>query len=117
MCCTDMYDQFVEMVAAGRHMQTDQVRQLADGRAYTGRQARTLGLIDEIGGEAEAREWLAREKGISTELPIEDVSPGGFTERALHAALGPITERFGKTLIGQVLSLDGGWALWQPATQ
>ena len=35
----DMYDQFVGMVAAGRHMDPDKVRQLGDGRAYTGRQA------------------------------------------------------------------------------
>ena len=30
---------------------------LADGRVYTGRQARALGLIDAIGGETEARAW------------------------------------------------------------
>jgi protease-4 len=33
----DMYDQFVTMVATGRHMDPDRVRALADGRAYTGR--------------------------------------------------------------------------------
>ena len=55
----DMYDQFVGMVAEGRHMTPDQVRALADGRAYTGRQALKLGLVDEIGGEPEARKWLA----------------------------------------------------------
>ena len=54
----DMYDQFVGMVAEGRHMTPDQVRALADGRAYTGRQALKLGLVDEIGGEPEARKWL-----------------------------------------------------------
>ena len=35
----DMYDQFVGMVASGRHMDAAKVRELADGRAYTGRQA------------------------------------------------------------------------------
>src|SRR5215472_7754101 len=34
----DMYDQFVGMVASGRHMDPTKVRELADGRAYTGRQ-------------------------------------------------------------------------------
>jgi protease-4 len=47
----DMYDQFVGMVAAGRHMDAARVRELADGRAYTGRQALQLGLVDAIGGE------------------------------------------------------------------
>ncbi len=41
----DMYDQFVGMVASGRHMDADRVRELADGRAYTGRQALRLGLV------------------------------------------------------------------------
>ena len=47
----DMYDQFVGMVANGRHMDAARVRELADGRAYTGRQALKLGLVDAIGGE------------------------------------------------------------------
>ena len=73
----DMYDQFVGMVAAGRHMDPARVRELADGRAYTGRQALQLGLVDAIGGEQDAREWLAKEKGISADLPVEDVSTAG----------------------------------------
>ena len=39
----DLYDQFVTIVATGRHMPADRVRALADGRAYTGRQALGLG--------------------------------------------------------------------------
>ncbi len=58
----DMYDQFVGMVASGRHMDAARVRELADGRAYTGRQALKLGLIDAIGGEHDARLWLAQQK-------------------------------------------------------
>src|ERR1700761_8378696 len=54
----DMYDQFVTMVAEGRHMEVAKVRALADGRAYTGRQALALGLVDAIGGEREAKAWL-----------------------------------------------------------
>ena len=59
----DMYDQFVGMVAAGRHMEPDAVRALADGRAYTGRQALKLGLIDAIGDEQDAKAWLETDKG------------------------------------------------------
>src|ERR1700733_7841445 len=56
----DMYDQFVGMVVSGRHMDDARVRELADGRAYTGRQALKLGLVDAIGGEQDARLWLPR---------------------------------------------------------
>ncbi|HYZ61859.1 MAG TPA: signal peptide peptidase SppA, partial [Acetobacteraceae bacterium] len=43
----DMYGQFVAMVAQARHLDEATVRKLADGRAYTGRQAKELGLVDE----------------------------------------------------------------------
>ncbi len=113
----DMYDQFVGMVASGRHLDPDRVRQMADGRAYTGRQALQLGLIDEIGGEPEAREWLATEKSIGKEVPVQDVSTSGIAERALGATLGPLFGSLGKTLLGQGLNLDGAWALWQPSRE
>ncbi len=45
----DVYSQFVEAVAAGRRMTTEQVRPLADGRIFSGRQAMHLGLVDELG--------------------------------------------------------------------
>ena len=45
----DVYQQFIEAVAQGRNLPLDEVRQVADGRIYTGRQAKDLGLIDELG--------------------------------------------------------------------
>jgi protease-4 len=111
----DMYDQFVGMVAAGRHMDADRVRALADGRAYTGRQALKLGLVDAIGGEAEARDWLAAQKSVPANLPVEDVRPGGLAARALGDAVSPIVQGLLKTILFQGVSLDGGWAVWQPS--
>jgi protease-4 len=43
------YDQFVKVVADGRHLSEDEVRPLADGRVYTGLDAQKLGLVDEVG--------------------------------------------------------------------
>jgi protease-4 len=108
----DMYDQFVEMVAAGRHMDMAKVRSMADGRAYTGRQALGLGLIDAIGGEREAKDWLTSAKGVPVDLPVEDVSDNGFASKALSSQLGPILNEVWKTLISQSVSLDGAWAVW-----
>jgi protease-4 len=110
----DMYDQFVQMVAAGRHMDVDRVRQLADGRAYTGRQALQLGLIDAIGGEPEAREWLAKTHGVPRSLPVEDVTTRTLAERTIGATFGPLLQAFTKNVLFQGLSLDGAWAIWQP---
>lgn len=45
----EIYEQFVDTVAEGRKMEASKVRALADGRVYTGKQAKNLGLVDEIG--------------------------------------------------------------------
>src|SRR5262249_16102137 len=50
----DMHDQFVTAIAEGRGIARDRVRALADGRVYSGRMAKQLGLIDALGGLEEA---------------------------------------------------------------
>jgi protease IV len=45
----DIYEQFVDDVARSRKLPLDTVRNYADGRVYTGRQARAIGLIDTLG--------------------------------------------------------------------
>ena len=109
----DMYDQFVDMVAQGRHMDTGRVRELADGRPYTGRQAMKLGLVDAIGGEQDARQWLAQAKGISADLPVEDVSSGSYASRALSSSLGWIVTELWKSVLSQGVILDGAQVVWQ----
>ena len=109
----DMYDQFVGMVATGRHIDAAKVREMADGRAYTGRQALRLGLVDAIGGETDARSWLAKTKGVPADLPVEDVSTSGFGGRALSSSLGWMVDSIWKSLFSQGVILDGAWAIWQ----
>jgi protease IV len=111
----DMYDQFVGMVADGRHMPPDKVRALADGRAYTGRQALQLGLVDQLGDEQQARDWLAANRGVPASLPVVDVRLGGLAQRAFGSALSGVADGFMKTVLLQGLTLDGAWALWQPS--
>lgn len=113
---TDMYDQFVEMVARGRKMEMATVRRLADGRAYTGRQALKLGLIDAIGGEPEARAWLAAEREIPATLPTRDMAKPGFAERFAEAEGESLFGGIWKTLFSQRVTLDGAWAIWQPGS-
>ena len=66
------FDWFVDRVAERRTLDKFEARRLADGRIVTGRQAFEAKLIDEIGGEPEARAWLASQKGISEDLPAVD---------------------------------------------
>lgn len=68
----DIYNQFVEVVAQGRKMDTAQVRKLADGRIYTGNQAKQLGLVDELGNMYDAIDEAAKLSGISGKVEIKE---------------------------------------------
>jgi protease-4 len=109
----DMYDQFVGMVATGRHMDPARVRELADGRAYTGHQALKLGLVDQIGDERDAREWLAATKGVPADLPVDDLSTDSLSGRLFSSSVGWVVDSVWKSLFSQGVMLDGAWALWQ----
>ncbi len=66
----NMYTQFVDDVAAGRHKSPDMIRPLATGQVWTGQQSLPLGLIDKIGGFRVALMDTAKEVGISGEPSI-----------------------------------------------
>jgi protease-4 len=60
----DMYDQFVTAVAVSRGLDRQRVLALADGRVYSGRRAKELGLVDTLGGLDEAIQRAAELAGI-----------------------------------------------------
>src|SRR5437763_8024068 len=61
----DMYVQFVEAVSSGRKLDLQQVRSMADGRVFTGRNAKERKLVDEIGNFQDAVAVTAKLAGIS----------------------------------------------------
>jgi len=60
----DIYDGFVARVAKGRHFAPEVVEAMAQGRVWTGRQAKERGLVDEIGGLKAALEDVAKHAGV-----------------------------------------------------
>ncbi|MBC9784547.1 signal peptide peptidase SppA [Heliobacterium chlorum] len=66
----DIYDQFVDVVAEGRKLPKETVRTLADGRVYTGRQAKDLGLVDELGNFYDAVQLAATMAGMQEKPEI-----------------------------------------------
>lgn len=60
----DVLKQFVEAVAAGRGMDESKAQEVADGRVWTGRQAKELGLVDEIGTVESAYALAAELAGL-----------------------------------------------------
>lgn len=60
----EVHEQFMQAVAEGRGMDMERVRELADGRIYTGAQAAENGLVDELGGMQEALRGAGELAGI-----------------------------------------------------
>jgi protease-4 len=106
---TDLHDQFVAKVVAGRGLEEEAVRAVADGRILTGRQALERRLVDAIGGEPEARAWLATEKGVPENLPVREVRTRNTAERLL----GSVFQGVAKTVLSEWLGVDWRWPLWQ----
>ncbi|MBI5182832.1 MAG: signal peptide peptidase SppA [Nitrospinae bacterium] len=84
----DVYDQFIEAVAKGRKMDSGRVKELADGRVFSGRQAQQIGLLDELGNLQDAFSIMAEMVGIKGKPKIvEERKKKGFLFRYF-------TERF-----------------------
>ncbi len=66
----DMFDEFVSRVAEGRKMSKEAVLPLADGRAFTGRQALALGLVDSLGDERSALAELRGRAGVGRDAEV-----------------------------------------------
>jgi protease IV len=66
----DIYNQFVEIVSENRRIPLSKITRLADGRIFTGRQAKELGLVDELGGLQDAALLAARLSGVKEKPEI-----------------------------------------------
>lgn len=94
----DTYVQFKERVAEGRSMAPGRVEEVARGRVWTGEAARREGLVDQIGGLAEAIQHARASARISTDAVVElitygDREVGPLPRRAVQSvarlAVGP----------------------------
>ncbi len=124
----DFYDWFRNMVRDRRKLDDATLQRVADGRVFTGRQGIELKLVDQLGNERTAIDYLAREKGLKADTPVRDWQLrsrfGDLT--MLHLAttfaldavgLGSLARRFeqwGTIQAVERLNLDGLLALWHP---
>src|SRR5262249_38925128 len=102
----DVYGQFVDAVATGRKIDPSRVRQLADGRLYSGAQAKAVGLVDELGGLNTAASLAWERAGQPGEPRVRRVH-GAWRPwwlNALGEALPPVRPGLG----GGLLFLYGG---------
>jgi len=123
----DTYDWFRGLVGTRRSLSPEQLAAVADGRVHSGRQAVTLRLVDEVGGEREAQGWLERERKVARDLPIRTWKPRrdseGFDLLSVAAFGADLMglDRLGTALrrvdVAERLRLDGLLALWQPPVE
>ena len=117
----DSFNWFTGLVKERRGLDAQQMTLISDGRVFTGRQAIAAKLVDTIGGEEEARDWLQKQHSIATSLNVVDWKPepesgsSGFGLFGLRMianmlGLGGIFEH----AAGQTARLDGLLVLWHP---
>ena len=87
------YDAFVEKAAAGRNMPPEKIDAVAQGRVWTGEQAKARGLVDELGGLQRALELAKEQAGIAADDEVELVVYP--PKRSLYEALA---DPFGGTM-------------------
>jgi len=88
----DVHEQFIRAVSEGRGMKYEDVKKIADGRIFTGRMAKKLGLIDELGNLEDAIKLAAKLAGIKGEpqviykkekFSIFDILRGNFSRKII----------------------------------
>ncbi len=84
----DSYDQFVEVIVEGRGIPEERVRDIGDGRIYTGSQAQDLGLVDELGNLDDAISSAEELANVNDALVVRYTEPPGFLE-GLQARVAP----------------------------
>src|SRR5690625_1965584 len=74
----ELFDEFVQVIVEGRGMSEDEVRTLADGRIYTGKQAQENGLIDEVGSLEDTISFMENEQNLENAHVVQYEVNQGF---------------------------------------
>lgn len=86
------YDGFVKVIVEGRGLAEEEVRRIADGRVYDGRQAKELNLIDEFGYFEDTVKAMKKDKNL------EDAQ---VVRYSANAGLGSLFGMSARKLLGQ----------------
>ena len=113
-----VYKDFVNKAATGRSKSFDEIDEIAQGRVWTGKQAKALGLVDELGGLDTALSIAKEQAGFAADdkvnlivLPKQKPFLEELMERMVEDMEGSIQLPFQLTASHPVLSILG--AQWQ----
>ncbi len=101
-----IYSQFVAKVAEGRKLSLSRVEEIAQGRVWSGTDAKRIGLVDEIGGLDAAIRYAGKQAGLGEHFRVTEYPRPRNLSEALAEVLGrfaPNSLRIGPTgLVGEV---------------
>jgi protease-4 len=113
---------FLSLVEARRNVNPASIPGLEQGRVFTGREALQLKLVDAIGGEDEAVDWLRSKRNVDKEAKVVDWKPEQAGSWGPFSSAGAFFERFlGASWLGHLvgrdatLGLDGLVSVWHPS--
>lgn len=121
----DGFAWFLSLVKERRGIEPETVPGLKDGRIFSGREAVTHKLVDEIGGEAEAKAWLESSRGVAKDLTVVDWKPepqnSWGLSSAVSSAAGNLAAAGAQGLVKSIsggglgtVGLDGLLSVWHP---
>lgn len=96
----ESYNRFVEIIASSRHMSTEKVKTFADGRIYSGRDAKVLGMVDELGDMTTAESLAKGLANIQDDQLVEYTTTSPISLRSLLGAVSQIHTSDAQAILG-----------------
>jgi len=93
----EAYDKFINLVATGRGIDEARVRELAEGRVWSGSDALEIGLVDEIGGLEDAIRYAAEKADLDEYRVVDYPAPLNQLEeilKRLGGGFNPVASKF-----------------------
>jgi len=95
------YETFVGHCAQGRRMTPDAIKKIAEGRVWTGEQAKKLGLVDALGNLNDAITLVAKKAHLATYNVVEYPKQKSFIEKFMSSLDVKMQERVQKAQLGE----------------
>ncbi len=117
---------FLDLVTTRRNVKTAEIPGLEQGRVFSGREAQTHKLVDEVGGETEAMRYLQEKRNVPKDLKIIDWKPKRQSDWPLSTSEAGIFGWLAGRMFGDLgarlaqdpslgsVGLDGLVSVWHP---
>ena len=105
----NIHNQFIELVKENRNILVKNLNLISDGRIFTGLEARNINLIDEIGSERDAIDWIKNETKTEDSIKIINISEDSTVLRLLNFL------PFKDFIVKNISFSNGLYAIWAPS--